>query len=210
LGLGTGSVLAGFLTGYESYKWSRTPAGSAQIISEERARTAKGGTVGTEYNVANFPDSPAMREYAEKHREASDAVSKTASAANTAAPALNRIPMAANSVASSLSTLASKISSFQMPSLPAIPLAPIAPHQHGGIAIRPHVGLVGEAGPEAIIPLKKAGAFGASITVNAPITVNGITGGQSDLGAILGEHAREIAREMQRVLTIEYENQAVV
>jgi len=33
--------------------------------------------------------------------------------------------------------------------------------------------LVGEAGPEAIIPLKKAGGFGASITVNAPITING-------------------------------------
>jgi len=68
--------------------------------------------------------------------------------------------------------------------------------------------LVGEAGPEAIIPLKKAGGFGASITVNAPITVNGIAGGQSDLGAILAEHAGAIAREVQRVLEIELANAA--
>jgi hypothetical protein len=95
---------------------------------------------------------------------------------------------------------------------PAIPLAPAAliPHQHGGIAIRPHIGLVGEAGPEAIIPLKKAGAFGATINISAPITINGPAGSQSDLGAYLAEHARTIAREVQRVLAIELENEAVV
>ena len=97
-----------------------------------------------------------------------------------------------------------------MPSVQlAIPLAP-TPHQHGGIVIRPHVGLLGEAGPEAIIPLKKAGGFGNTINISAPVTVNGITGGQSDLGAILAEHAREIAREVQRILAIEYEQAAVV
>jgi hypothetical protein len=96
----------------------------------------------------------------------------------------------------------------------AIPLAPVpAPtaHQHGGIVIRPHVGLVGEAGPEAIIPVKKAGAgFGASITINAPVTINGTAGSQSDLGAFLAENAKEIAYQVQRVLAIQYENEAVV
>jgi tape measure domain-containing protein len=208
---GTLAVLAGLQQGYEAYKWSRTPAGTAAIISDERARTAKAGTVAGQYSLANFPDSPAMREYAQKHQENAQAVDKATAATNSASSALNRIPMPAGSVASSLNSLASKISSFQMPTLPAIPLAPVAPHQHGGIAIRPHVGLVGEAGPEAIIPLKKGGGgLLGSVTVNAPIKINGAAGGGSDLGAILAEHARAIAREVQRVVAIEYENQAVV
>jgi hypothetical protein len=73
--------------------------------------------------------------------------------------------------------------------------------------------LIGEAGPEAIIPLKKGSGdlLGGAITVNAPITINGLAGGgQSDLGAILSGHARTIAREEQRVLEIQFEQQAVV
>jgi hypothetical protein len=82
----------------------------------------------------------------------------------------------------------------------------------GGIVTRPHVGLVGEAGPEAIIPLKKGGGgLLGGITVNAPISINGLAGGApSDLGAILAEHARTIAREVQRVLAIQFEQEAVV
>jgi len=46
------------------------------------------------------------------------------------------------------------------------------PHAAGGMFSRPHIGLVAEQRPEAIIPLKKAsGAFGPSITVTAPITI---------------------------------------
>jgi hypothetical protein len=52
-----GAIAVGIYEARESEKWSRTHA--AEIISEERARTAKGGTVGTEWATANFPDSPA-------------------------------------------------------------------------------------------------------------------------------------------------------
>jgi hypothetical protein len=49
---------------------------------------------------------------------------------------------------------------------------------------RPHIGLVAEKGPEAIIPLNKtSGASGASVTVNAPITINGAAGEHADLSA---------------------------
>jgi hypothetical protein len=81
-----GAIAAGIYEARESEKWSRTHA--AEIISEERARTAKGGTVGTEWATANFPDSPAMREYAAKHQENAAAVDKATAATNNAVPAL--------------------------------------------------------------------------------------------------------------------------
>ena len=85
------------------------------------------------------------------------------------------------------------------------------PHAAGGMFSRPHIGLVAERGPEAIIPLNKPGGFGLpSVTVNAPITINGAAAGHADLSAILAEHARAIAYEVQRVLQIEYEQAAVV
>jgi hypothetical protein len=75
-------------------------------------------------------------------------------------------------------------------------------HAKGGIVLRPHVGLVGEARPEAIIPLDKAkpGMLGGSITINAPITISGAVTDQGNLAAILSEHAREIARQVKRAL----------
>jgi hypothetical protein len=80
------------------------------------------------------------------------------------------------------------------------------PHQRGGIAIRPHIGLVGDAGPEATIPLKKGGGgLLAAIRVNAPITINGAVTEGHNLSAILTEHAWTIAREVQRVLEIQFE-----
>jgi hypothetical protein len=86
---------------------------------------------------------------------------------------------------------------------------PVTPHAAGGIFTRPHIGLIAEHGPEAIIPLNKPGTFG-SIMVNAPITSNGAVGEHGDLTAILTEHARAITREVQRMLAIEYEQAAVV
>ena len=49
------------------------------------------------------------------------------------------------------------------------------PFARGGIVTRPMMGLVGEAGPEAIIPLSQLGSGGAniSITVNAGLGANG-------------------------------------
>ena len=38
-------------------------------------------------------------------------------------------------------------------------------HAAGGIFTRPTFGMIGEAGPEAIIPLNKAGGFGGGITI---------------------------------------------
>ena len=39
-------------------------------------------------------------------------------------------------------------------------------HAKGGIVTRPHLGIVGEAGPEAIIPLNKFGSFGGVTVIN--------------------------------------------
>lgn len=39
-------------------------------------------------------------------------------------------------------------------------------HAKGGIVTKPHLGIVGEAGPEAIIPLNKFGSFGGVTVVN--------------------------------------------
>ena len=80
-------------------------------------------------NVAGFPDSPAMREYAQKHQENAAAVEKATSATNSATSSINNISPAANSAAGSLNTLASKISSVQMPSI-AVPGATPAPTPH--------------------------------------------------------------------------------
>lgn len=44
--------------------------------------------------------------------------------------------------------------------------AKITPFANGGIVTRPTLGMVGEAGPEAIIPLSKAGGMGLTININ--------------------------------------------
>ncbi|MBI4395872.1 MAG: hypothetical protein HY548_02170, partial [Elusimicrobia bacterium] len=50
-------------------------------------------------------------------------------------------------------------------------------YQHGGIVTEPTLGLIGEAGPEAVIPLNKAGSLGGNIQVTVQqtnhFTVNG-------------------------------------
>jgi hypothetical protein len=47
----------------------------------------------------------------------------------------------------------------------------VTPFADGGIVRSPRIGLVGEAGPEAIIPLDRAGGLGSTynITVNAGV-----------------------------------------
>jgi hypothetical protein len=49
-----------------------------------------------------------------------------------------------------------------------------------------------------------------SVTVNAPITINGPAIERGNLSAILAVHAREIARQVQHVLAVEAEQMAVV
>ncbi|MGR3504908.1 MAG: phage tail tape measure protein [Paracoccaceae bacterium] len=61
-------------------------------------------------------------------------------------------------VGSSISSAGSSISRL---------LGSVTPFADGGIVTKPTLGLVGEAGPEAIIPLSKAGALGGGgITIN--------------------------------------------
>lgn len=53
-------------------------------------------------------------------------------------------------------------------------LGPVTAFASGGIVTRPTLGLVGEAGPEAIIPLRDAAGMGSiNITVNAGMGANG-------------------------------------
>jgi len=53
-------------------------------------------------------------------------------------------------------------------------LGPMVALASGGIVTRPTIGLVGEAGPEAIIPLRDAAGMGSiNITVNAGMGANG-------------------------------------
>ena len=53
-------------------------------------------------------------------------------------------------------------------------LGPMMAFASGGIVTRPTIGLVGEAGPEAIIPLRDAAGMGSiNITVNAGMGANG-------------------------------------
>jgi hypothetical protein len=74
----------------------------------------------------------------------------------------------------------------------------------GGIVKRATMGLIGEAGPEAVIPLSKARGLGHNITVTAPLTISGSAA--SDIVAAVRDHARLIAEEVGRVL--ENENMA--
>lgn len=62
----------------------------------------------------------------------------------------------------------------------------VTPFATGGIVTGPTLGLVGEAGPEAIIPLSKADRFGATynITVNAGMGTDGARVGEQIVKAI--------------------------
>lgn len=73
----------------------------------------------------------------------------TAFAANLQSIADNVIANGWN-LASALSNAASRARSFVLPSFSG---APAVPHAVGGLFDRPHLGLVAEAGPEAVIPL---------------------------------------------------------
>lgn len=52
--------------------------------------------------------------------------------------------------------------------------------QHGGIVTRPQLGMLGESGPEAVIPLSKLGNMGNSVTIENPtIYINSMVGRDS-------------------------------
>lgn len=64
------------------------------------------------------------------------------------------------------------------------------PHAEGGIVTRAHVGLVGEAGPEAIIPLSKMRSMGFGGGQSINITVNGDVTGED----LIERVGRELTR----------------
>ena len=81
---------------------------------------------------------------------------------------------------------------FKLPEIPEIALA------KGGIVKAPTHALIGEAGPEAVIPLnrmKEMGGLGTTINVN--IDVSGVTD-RSDKRALAREISDLIAQEMRR------------
>jgi|GEM_PF-4232473 len=69
------------------------------------------------------------------------------------------------------------------------------PMAEGGIVTRPTYGLVGEAGPEAVIPLSKVGAGGFGGTVNQQINIYSQPG--QDEQAIAEMAANEVVRKMR-------------
>ena len=70
---------------------------------------------------------------------------------------------------------------------------PVTPFADGGIVTAPTLGMVGEAGPEAIIPLSRSGGSGIGTTIN--LTVNA---GMGTDGAAVGEQIVSALRQYQR------------
>jgi hypothetical protein len=77
----------------------------------------------------------------------------------------------------------------------------------GGIFTRPTRALIGEAGPEAVIPLSKAAGLGA---VNVTVNFGDISTGERDPRAMFREFAETIAAEVHRVIGDEHRRSAVV
>mgnify|MGYP001570256888 CR=1 FL=1 len=74
-------------------------------------------------------------------------------------------------------TLANKIPGIDIKALPNIPPVPFAA---GGIVTRPTFAMIGEAGPEAVIPLGRGGGFGGGgLTIN----IGNFFGGNPELAA---------------------------
>ena len=73
--------------------------------------------------------------------------------------------------ANAASRVASKVPGVSLPMIPEIPML-----AKGGIVTKPTLAMIGEAGPEAVIPLNKRG--GAGVGTNINITINGDVTGQ--------------------------------
>jgi hypothetical protein len=79
----------------------------------------------------------------------------------------------------------------------------------GGIVRRPTFGLIGEAGPEALLPLNRAGGFGGTtVTVNFNGDIGGV--GSGDPRSVFREFAELIASEVKRVIGDEHRRSAVI
>lgn len=79
-------------------------------------------------------------------------------------------------------------------------IAAITAFRHGGIVTRPTVGLLGEAGPEAIIPLDSARGGLLGGTVNVTLNVDMMTGDEASARRV-SRKVLEIIREDLRTRT---------
>jgi hypothetical protein len=82
--------------------------------------------------------------------------------------------------------LGGKSFGLNIPTIPPISLPRIPQLAEGGIVDRATLALIGEAGPEAVVPLGKLGAMGNvyNITVNAGMGTNGAEVGREIVAAI--------------------------
>ena len=74
---------------------------------------------------------------------------------------------------------------------------------------RAHLGLVGEAGPEAIIPLSKARGLGHHVSIDYHPTIHA-DGANTNFAQMLSQHAKHIVREVKRALELESMSEAAI
>jgi hypothetical protein len=84
---------------------------------------------------------------------------------------------------------------------PSMGAGELAKMQLGGIVRRPTAAVLGESGPEAVVPLNRAGGIGANVTINYNVT-NHIHGGEdleNRMAAIHRRHLDQLHRDMEEV-----------
>lgn len=176
--------------------------------------------------AAAFPDSPAMRDVIAKHQQAADAAKNLGDKAATSASSVSSLGTSASSAAGALKAigdaavaLAAKVAGISIPTtigpspVPGPPPSIAKPHALGGIFTRPHLGLIAEKGPEALIPLSgpNAGNGLSQFTVHsAPVINIGPGTDIAEFKSALEEHARHIAEEVHRIIQIDFEREAIV
>lgn len=72
-------------------------------------------------------------------------------------------------------------------------LSDLLPFANGGIVTRPTAALIGERGPEAIVPLGKMGGMGTTVNINNPVVRN-----DSDINAIAEQVSRVLEDNRRR------------
>ena len=82
----------------------------------------------------------------------------------------------------------------------------------GGIVNRPTAGIVGEAGPEAVVPLRSgvAGALGVNLTMHFGAGAITIGADAGDPRTLFREFGEAIAREVEQAIAAEHRRSAVV
>lgn len=114
---------------------------------------------------------------------------------NTVKASINWIIRKVNSFINSVNRVASKASGAVGLDAPQIPTIPAL--AKGGIVNKPTLAMIGEAGPEAVVPLKKSGGFG-NITIN--ITGNEFLG-EEGVAERIGEQIMQTLKNSRKLAT---------